>query len=284
MSIAIISSTNDKASTNIKNSLLGNFNFKEAEEKYGDNPIYSGIIEDKKIKVYTINSDLIHGENIDNGIDADLFLFISKHRAKEERKTLTVHPIGNFGKAEFGGKEKSLCFVPSLLFKLIFNELAKNAANSLYEATVEATHHGPYLEKPALFVEVGSTEKEWEDKNAAEIVAKSIINSIKYYINAAQDINKNNKKINTAFIIGGGHYNHAANKLMLKDGFAAGHICGKYNLENLNAALIKDAMEKIVPKASFVLLDWKGLGKEKQRVVRLLEENNIEHRKSDKVV
>src|SRR3989338_10438485 len=98
MSIAIISSTNDKASTNIKNSLLGNFNFKEAEEKYGDNPIYSGIIEDKKIKVYTINSDLIHGENIDNGIDADLFLFISKHRAKEERKRLLCNQSANFGK------------------------------------------------------------------------------------------------------------------------------------------------------------------------------------------
>jgi len=243
-------------------------------------PINTRIKKINEIKLYTINSELIFTDDLDKKIAADVFVFISKHRAKEERKTLTVHPIGNFGKAEFGGKEKSLCFVPSLLFKLIFNELAKNAANSLYEATVEATHHGPYLEKPALFVEVGSTEKEWEDKNAAEIVAKSIINSIKYYINAAQDINKNNKKINTAFIIGGGHYNHAANKLMLKDGFAAGHICGKYNLENLNAALIKDAMEKMIPRASFVVLDWKGLGKEKQRVVTVLGKNNTPYQRS----
>ncbi len=280
MGIAIISSTKDKASTNIKNILLDNFNFKEAEEKYCDNQVYYNAINNKTITIHTIDSELIHKENIDKDIDADLFLFISKHRAQEERKNLTVHPIGNFGKAEFGGREKSLCFVSSLFFKSIFNELAKNAANSQYEATVEATHHGPYLEKPALFIEIGSTEKEWEDKEAGKIVAQSIINSIKDYANTIDNINKD---INSAFIIGGGHYSHIANKLMLKDGFAAGHICGKYNLENLDAALIKEAMEKTIPKASFALLDWKGLGKEKQRIVRLLEESNIEHRRSDKV-
>ncbi len=280
MSIAIISSTKDKASTNIKNSLLNNFNFKENEEEYGNHPVYQTGIGNETIKIYTIDSELIHKESIDKEIDAGLFLFISKHRAQEERKSLTVHPLGNFCKAEFGGREKSLCPVPSLLFKLIFNELLKNSVNSGYEATVEATHHGPYLEKPVLFVEIGSTEKEWEDKNAAEIVAKSVIGSIKDYSSTIGDISEN-KKINTAFIIGGGHYNHAANKLMLKGGFAAGHICGKYNLENLDAAsLIEEAMEKIIPKASFVLLDWKGLGKEKQKVVTFLENNAIPYQRS----
>ena len=157
--------------------------------------------------------------------------------------------------------------------------MAKNVIGSQYEATVEATHHGPYLEKPVLFVEVGSAEKEWEDKEAGKIVAQSIINSIKDYTNTAYDINKNNNKINTAFVIGGGHYSHAANKLMLKGGFAAGHICGKYNLGNLDATLIKEAMEKTIPKASFALLDWKGLGKEKQRVVTVLKDNGIPYQR-----
>ncbi len=296
MSIAIISSTKDIASANIKGSLLDNFNFKEAEEKYGNNQVYHNTIGNEKIKIfssiksisyclynekikiYTIDSDLIHKENIDKEIDADLFLFISKHRAQEERKSLTVHPIGNFGKAEFGGKENSLCFCPTLYFKAILDELAKNSANSGYDVTVEATHHGPYLEKPALFIEIGSTEKEWEDKEAGKIVARAIINSIK---EGNTLLNQNNTKINSAFIIGGGHYSHAANKLMLKDGFAAGHICGKYNLENLDALLIKEAMEKTVPKASFVLLDWKGLGKEKRRIVTVLEKNVITYQRSN---
>lgn len=71
--------------------------------------------------------------------------------------------------------------------------------------------------------------------------------------------------------IGGGHYNHVANKVMLKTNLTAGHIRAKYNLENLDYALIKKAMEKAVPKSKFVLLDWKGLGKEKQRIVEILE-------------
>jgi D-aminoacyl-tRNA deacylase len=207
-----------------------------------------------------------------------------------------LHAIGNFGKAEFGGREKTLCIAPSVYLKNIFNELSKNAQDSDYEASIEATHHGPYLEKPVLFVEIGSSEKEWIDENAGNIIAKSIINIIKKDNNIFNEKNliinnESMKKINndennnyeSVFVIGGSHYNHVANKVMLKTDLAVGHICAKYNLENLDESLIKEAMEKTIPKAKFVLLDWKGLGKEKQRVVGILEKNNIEYKRSDKI-
>ena len=92
----------------------------------------------------------------------------------------------------------------------------------------------------------------------------------------------NGKDYESVFVIGGSHYNHVANKVMLKSKFAVGHICAKHNLENLDESLIKVAMEKIIPKPKFVLLDWKGLGKEKQRILDILEANNIEYRRSDK--
>ena len=95
-------------------------------------------------------------------------------------------------------------------------------------------------------------------------------------------MNENNGYEST-FVIGGSHYNHIANKAMLNTNLAVGHICAKYNLENLDGGLIKEAMEKIIPKPKFVLLDWKGLGKEKQRILEMLEKNNIEYRRSDKV-
>ena len=69
---------------------------------------------------------------------------------------------------------------------------------------------------------------------------------------------------------------------MLNSNLAVGHICAKYNLENLDENLIKQALEKIIPKPKFVLLDWKGLGKEKQRILDILDRNNIEYRRSDK--
>jgi len=317
MNIAIISSIKDPASTNIKENLINNFNFNtngvgaenklfssKLEDKFDNNPIYEYKINKKIIKLYTIDSELIFTDDLDKKIDADLFIFISKHRAQEDRASLTCHAIGNFGKAEHGGKEKTLCSSNSIFLKNIFIELNNNVKEP-YEVTMEATHHGPYLKKPVLFVELGSNEKYWKDKDGGNIIAKSIINSIKKYNNKSNtttndSINNNKPKIKnnfnetknnlmdgnnnyeSTFVIGGSHYNHIANKAMLKGNLAVGHICAKYNLENLDENLIKQALEKIIPKPKFVLLDWKGLGKEKQRILDILDKNNVKYRRSDK--
>ena len=223
MNIAIISSIKDKASTNIKENLISNFDFKESEEKFDNNNIFQLIINDNKIKLYTINSELIFTDDLDKKIDADLFVFISKHKAEEGRASLTCHAIGNFGNAEKGGKERTLCTNNSIFLKNIFIELNNNVKEP-YEVTLEATHHGPFMEKPLLFVELGSNEKYWEDKKGGEIVAKSVVNAIEKYDNNYE----------STFVIGGGHYNHYANKAMLETNLAVGHICAKYNLEILD--------------------------------------------------
>lgn len=326
MNIAIISCSKDKASSNIKAHLIGNFDFNKLKDQFDGNNVYRYGIDDKITKLYTIESEHIYTDDLDKKIDADLFIFISKHSAKEGRPSLTCHPIGNFGNADFGGKEKTLCPVNSILLKNIFIELNRNADSNDYEVTMEATHHGPYMEKPVLFVEIGSSEKEWEDKNAGNIIAKSVINAIEKHndsINNEHGSNnnkKNNDNPNTitknsmnnknnfnnknlmgkidnekndnlidknnnyecVFVIGGSHYNHVAAKAMLKTNLSVGHICAKYSLGNLNLELIKDAMEKTVPKSKFVLLEWKGLGKEKQQILGLLNHGNIAYERSDK--
>jgi D-tyrosyl-tRNA(Tyr) deacylase len=187
---------------------------------------------------------------------------------------------------------------------------------------MEATHHGPYMERPLIFVELGSNEKFWEDKKGGFMVARSLIGGLKKFkdfistkknynekntvdnkknlmnkktindeVNEIQNkneklnIEKNendlmNNKFESVFVVGGGHYNHVANKAMLNSNLAVGHICAKYNLEFLDESLIKQAMEKC--NAKLVLLDWKGLGKEKQRILDILEKNDIEFKRSDK--
>jgi len=293
MNIAIISYSKDKASINIKENLVNNFDFNGLDEKFDNNNIFQTTIDNNIIKLYTINSEHIYTDDLDRKIDADLFIFISKHSAVEGRPSLTCHPIGNFGKAEKGGREKTLCTAPSFFLKNILNELNKNSDDADYDVTMEATHHGPYLEKPVLFVEIGSTEKEWENKDAGKIIAKSGIKAIKKSTMENNSINKNNDEKNVSinnknkdyestFVIGGSHYNHVATKAMLKTNFGVGHICPKYNLGNLNEELIKKAMKKTIPEARFVLLDWKGLGKEKKGIVDILERSDIEYRRSDK--
>ena len=206
MDIAIISSTKDKASANIKENLINNFSFNESEEQFDNNNIYefaknkNNGINDKNIKLYTINSELIFTDYLDKKIDADIFVFISKHRAQEDRASLTCHAIGNFGKAEHGGKDGALCYSNPVLLKKLFIELNNNAKEP-YEATLEATHHGPYMEKPVLFVELGSNEKHWGDKNGGLLVAKSLMVALEGFngfaaMNNSYNDKNNNNKIN----------------------------------------------------------------------------------------
>ena len=298
MQTAIIASKKDIAGMNIRASLLDLFNFKETEDKFYDNSVFE-LEENNEIKLYTTESVQIHAEDIDKKIQADLFIFASRHSAASGLKTLSCHPIGNFGKAELGGKENKLCIAPANFLKEALIELNKHGTEIKHEVTLEATHHGPYVEKPMMFVELGSNKDNWKNKEAANIIAKTIIKILKEnndyerlsFHKSTTSGKTNLEKIrgdkfsehfDSVFVIGGSHYNHVANKVMLKSNYAVGHICAKYNLENLNETLIEEAMEKTMPKAKFVLLDWKGLGKEKQRIIKILEENNIKYERSDK--
>ncbi|MEK6974456.1 MAG: D-aminoacyl-tRNA deacylase [Nanoarchaeota archaeon] len=264
MDIAIIASTKDLASMNIKANLLEHFN--NAYEIYeSEDVFYSG-----NAKLYTINNELITYENIDKRINADFFIFISKHKSQVEKPTLSVHSIGNWNGNEFGGISNKLVLTSSLMlrkFFLILNELGKDSG---YEIVYEATHHGPYLEKPAFFIEIGSTEKEWADKNAGKIIAQTII----------QGIPKENDDAKTVIGIGGLHTCPEFNKAVLRNNIALSHICPKYALEFLTKESLQEAISKTAEKIDFVLLDWKGLRAEKQKILSLLNETNLDYKKT----
>lgn len=274
MSIAIIASSKDPAGINIRNNLVELFDFEKADEKFDNNDNYECIIKDNLVKLYLINDDLIFSDNIDKKIDADIFIFASKHRSKKNTQSFAVHPIGNWGKAEFGGQERKLCFSSAFLLKNMFLEVNNAAKGSAYEITMEATHHGPYIDKPAVFAEIGSTEKEWNASENGEVIAKAIINSLK----------KQNESCKTAIGIGGPHYCSNFNKILLRTDIAVSHICPKYHLEKLDQELIKQAVEKTQEKVDFILLDWKGLGTEKQRIVDLIKNMNLEYRRTDQIL
>ncbi|MEK6983572.1 MAG: D-aminoacyl-tRNA deacylase [Nanoarchaeota archaeon] len=275
MKIAIISSSKDQAGINIRNNLIEAFDFEKTNEKFENNEVYLNTkIKNKIIKLYLINDELIFSENIDKKIDADSFVFASKHRSKENTPSFAVHPIGNWDKAEFGGIERKLCPSSAILLKNLFLKLNNIAKETNYELTMEATHHGPYVEKPAVFVEIGSTDKEWNDKLNGEITAKTVMNALK--------IEGQNYEI--AMGVGGPHYCVNFNKIMSRTDIAISHICPKYMLEKLDENLLKQAIEKTCEKVDCVILDWKGLGAEKQRILKILEKVNIKFKRTDKPI
>ncbi len=266
MQTAIIISKKDPAGLNIKENLLELFPFQKTTEIFDNNFVY----QLKDIKIYTTEKESIYCENIDKQINADLFVFATKHEAASKINSLSVHAPGNWGKAEFGGKDKKLCIAPASLLKMALLKLEKLAKNTEWEIVQECTHHGPYLEKPCMFIEIGSSLEQWQNKKAGQIIAKTILHILTEKIP--------NYKI--AFGIGGLHHTPIFKKVMLNTEYSFGHVCPKYQLDNLDKEMLKQALDKTKEKVDLIVIDWKGLGQYKERIINLLKELNLEYKKA----
>jgi len=242
MKIAIIISKQDKAGMNI-----------------------ASCLDEKRIKYYLREDKSIYCENIDKEIDADMFIFATKHESKAGVNSLSVHAPGNFGKAELGGKDGKLCVSPAAYLKKAMLELEKRNLNG-FEVVQEVTHHGPYLEKPCMFIEIGSNEEAWLNKEAGKVIAEVI------------EVLLNWKKEDYLIAIGLGGLHHTPNfkRIILGTDTAIGHVCAKYNLGDLNEVMLMQMIEKNVDKVDLIILDWKGLGNEKARIKELVEKISLE--------
>tara|TARA_Y100000310_G_scaffold341098_1_gene439121 strand:+ start:380 stop:1198 length:819 start_codon:yes stop_codon:yes gene_type:complete len=271
MKFAIIVSEKDPAGLNVKGCLVEEIGFKEIEEKFDGSKVYQ---LNENVKLYTVKKESIYCEDVDKEIDADLFVFATKHQSAKGVSSLSCHVSGNWDKAEAGGSDGKLCVAPALFLKETFVRLNENAKDTEHEITMECTHHGPFLNKPCFFIEIGSSLEEWKNKDSGNIIVKTIMDVL------GKDISEGK----SCFVIGGSHYNQAANKIMLRTEYAVGHICPKYMLEFLDEDLLKQAIERTVPKVSIVLLDWKGLGQYKQKIIGLLDKFGIEYERTQRIL
>jgi len=241
MKYAVIVSKKDKAGMNIAKQL---------------EPM---LVNREEIKLFIREEKSIDCENIDKEIDAEEFIFATKHESASGKPTLSVHFPGNFSKAELGGNDRTLCKANAPLLKALYLKLKELHD----EVSLEVTHHGPYLEKPCLFIEIGSTEKEWINEDYGKIIAKTI----------AEITSKDIKDCNKVLVgIGGGHYPVNFNKILDRTNYCIGHICPKYQLENLNEDLLEQMLLK--SNSDEVVVDWKGLGEFKEKVNELLKDRN----------
>ncbi len=266
MKFIIISSKKDIAGMNIADCLIRSFPFKEERKS-----IYSLKHSDKEISLHIIEEDSIYYDKA-NELDADYFIFASRHVSKNNDKALTIHFPGNFSDAKYGGQDNELCVAATCLLKQAFINLNNTAKDSEYNITLEATHHGPLLKKPVMFIELGSTIQEWKDKAAAELLARTIMKTISEYEKKAYE---------TAICFGGLHYCQNFKEIILNENTAFGHICPKYNLGNINESMIMKMINASDLPITYALLDWKGItGEEKQKLVAILEKLNIPWKKT----
>jgi D-aminoacyl-tRNA deacylase len=125
------------------------------------------------------------------------------------------------------------------------------------------------VSKPAAFVEIGSDHEQWNDRNAAEIIAKSLIEAV-----------CSDKEYKTAAAIGGPHYMPNFKDIMLKTDTAIGHCCPKHALQFLDERLIHQSIERCNSQVNYLVLDWKGLSEHKSKVLRLAEKLGIDYKKT----
>jgi len=262
MTFSIIVSKTDPAGLNIYSCLKENFPFKETQKVFDSNPILSF----KSFDLVLIEREQVFADYV-NELNSDLFIFASKHRSEQGKPCLTVHPIGNFGKAELGGKDFELVPASALVMKSLLLELIKKKEEkklSNYEVCLEVSHHGPFLSKPALFIELGSSPDQWKDKKAAEAIAETIISSS---VPAKESI--------VSIGIGGPHYAPNFTKLELNSSNAFSHIAPKYSLQNFSLRVLNKMLSSTIEPVQEIVLDAKGLAQEKQRILSILKEQSI---------
>jgi len=207
-------------------------------------------------------------ENIDKEIEADLFVFATIHQSASKHPCLTCHPIGNWDKAEHGGKDKTIYQSPAAYWKMFYLHLKEITQD--IDITLEATHHGPHVEKPTLFVEIGSCKEQWNDPLFGNILAQCIMD-----VFIQEPINTK-----TCIVLGGGHYNSSVMKILEGSEYAVGHVCPKFMLDKLDEDTLLQAINNTVPKAEIVALDHKGLGQHREHVKQLLDKMNIPYDKA----
>ena len=264
----IISSEADTASINLRDRLLEMSKWKEDGE-FGNRTIWK-LINDygdfckKDTRLITIEELHIHAEEIDKtwikqtNLKINNIVFLSRHKAASGRPSLTVHPIGNWGSADYGGKEGEISgatpeWMTGLLLSIRENRI------SGYDVCFEATHHGPLLETPTMFLEIGSSESEWEKKEPAEALIKSLLE-----LKPAKGVN--------VVGIGGGHYTPRFTEAAFTHEVCFGHMVANYGVSVLNPDIVTKAIS--CSKAEGIYFHKKGMKKSEYRKWRKWTENN----------
>lgn len=234
-----------------------------SEGKSQDGRVFSGSAYDLiEIPTPAISADAIEAE-----YSYDRYVFLSKHYSAAGILALTCHTTGNFTKAELGGHDRQVAIpYPDLQKRYLMMLHDRQEDFAGFQITIEATHHGPTaLSKPTLFIEVGTTPRQWEDDKLCSRVAD--------VVDAAMRQDSGTYPFGICF--GGGHYPPAFTRELLHGEFALGTVVPERYLEYVDEAMLAHIIERN-RGATAALLNWKGLGRQKRRLLELLSDTDLE--------
>ena len=266
--ILFIASTKDTAGMNIAKQFVDNYNLEKLSETFQRNPVYIKTLHKKETKLLFVNTEIVETQFLGDLFSPQLFIFLSRHSSAKGIPTLSVHTPGNLSEAKFGGKPGTVSISPAGAMKNTLLEMAKlaNERSLNYEVSYECTHHGPSLDAPTMFAELGSTPKQWKDTKAAEVVADAAVAAVSDCTSCS-----------VALGIGGPHYNKKFTKMALNNQRAFGHMIPKYALNEVDTEIIRQCIERTVEQVDSVVLDWKGIkGEHKPEIIAALEKLDVD--------
>lgn len=264
MFFTLITSELDLASKTMLRYLQEYKKFNELENFYFTSSLYDNI------SIFISKNQLIFTDCFNELYKkTDVFIFLSRHQSKSRIPSLTCHFPGNYFTNSYGGNKFELGIAyPSLQKNYLKRMYQSREKVSFCDITIETTHHGPTnIKKPVMFVEIGSSEDQWSNIDIASVVCDSLIDVL------------TKKMVSAKYIgigLGGNHYGSKFNKLILDTDYGIGHIANKYNLVNLNNDMLNQMISKCYEKVTHIIVDQKGLGNEKQRIMSLLNNTELE--------
>ncbi|MEM3342347.1 MAG: D-aminoacyl-tRNA deacylase [Thermoplasmata archaeon] len=208
--------------------------------------------------------------------EPEMVIFLSRHKSVSNAKTLTVHHVGNFDKAEFGGRRRTLGKSNPPVTTQLLRYLKNEGKHLEYAITFEATHHGPVVSVPATFIEIGSLEMQWKDTEAAKAVAHAVLSVLKDLNGvSAAGINSSPPewyKYPVLVGIGGGHYCPRFTDVALERKVNFGHIAAGYNENIMDTELLKMMMDYKGHHTAYAgaYIHRKGLSKPRAREIEAL--------------
>lgn len=244
----VVISREDPASVNIKERLLELAPWNE--EKGG--------LRHGSLLMHEIEDLHLHHDNVDAplGVKLDAVIFASRHKSASGLRTLTVHPIGNYSAAGFGGAPGTLVTSAPHLMTRALRRLCVHASELPYQVSFEVTHHGPYLRTPSFFIEIGSSEEYWGDRCAARAIAQTILDME----------TPGNEGAPVAIGIGGGHYAPRHTEVAISKRVAMGHMVPNYALDTQVERRVEMAKE-CTPGAAAAYIHRKALGRQQYRAL-----------------
>ena len=257
MSRLLICSEPDLPSVNMRRELLSQGGWEDAGSEDGCTfMVKDGVfmLSTADLHIFTDGLDSVAGRH---GISVSEAVFMSKHSSSTGEPAMTVHPIGNYHENKFGGREEALVkAAPALMTDALRRIQALNTMPE-FRVCFEVTHHGPWMDVPTFFIEIGSDARNWGNVQAAEVLAHVL--GTMYAVDYP-----------TVVGIGGGHYAHRFTVVSLGRKVNFGHMIPNYQLEGRDDTdilrMVADACE--ASSTNSVYIHRNALKKAEERRIR----------------